>query len=157
MKLTKKFEDRFFRDVRELNVMDPDEVTRVTEYGPEIATFVQKIVENHFAYSTSDGSVYFDINGFEKAGNSYARLEPWNRANKDLQADGEGALSQKTSEKRSPADFALWKASKQGEPSWLSTWGPGRPGWHIECSAMASAKLGRQMDIHSHRFGLSPS
>lgn len=154
-KLTKTFEDRFFKDVRELNVMDPDELTRVTEYGAEIATFVNKIVENHFGYSTSDGSVYFDIDTFEKAGNHYARLEPWNRSNKDLQADGEGALSQKATEKRSPADFAIWKASKPGEPSWPSTWGPGRPGWHIECSAMASAKLGKQMDIHSGGIDLA--
>jgi cysteinyl-tRNA synthetase len=154
-KLTKKFEDRFFRDVRELNVMDPDELTRVTEYGPEIATFVDKIVENDFGYPTSDGSVYFDINAFEKAGNPYARLEPWNRGNNELQADGEGALAQKSTEKRSPADFAIWKASKPGEPSWPSTWGPGRPGWHIECSAMASAKLGRQIDIHSGGIDLA--
>jgi cysteinyl-tRNA synthetase len=154
-KLTKKFEDRFFRDVRELNVMDPDELTRVTEYGSEIATFVDKIVENHFGYPTSDGSVYFDINAFEKAGNPYARLEPWNRGNNELQADGEGALAQKSTEKRSPADFAIWKASKPGEPSWPSRWGPGRPGWHIECSAMASAKLGRQIDIHSGGIDLA--
>ncbi|ERF73156.1 hypothetical protein EPUS_02997 [Endocarpon pusillum Z07020] len=154
-KLTKKFEERFFSDVRALNVMDPDELTRVTEYGQEIAMFVNKIVENRFGYSTSDGSVYFDIDTFEKAGNSYARLEPWNRSNNELQADGEGALSQKTSEKRSPADFAIWKASKPGEPSWPSTWGPGRPGWHIECSAMASAKLGKQMDIHSGGIDLA--
>ncbi len=154
-KLTKHFEDRFFKDVRELNVMDPDELTRVTEYGPEIATFVDKIVENQFAYSTSDGSVYFDIDNFEKAGNSYARLEPWNRGNNELQADGEGALTQKTTEKRSLADFAIWKASKPGEPSWPSTWGPGRPGWHIECSAMASAKFGKQMDIHSGGIDLA--
>jgi cysteinyl-tRNA synthetase len=154
-KLTKKFEDRFFRDVRELNVMDPDELTRVTEYGPEIVTFVDKIVENHFGYPTSDGSVYFDINAFEKAGNPYARLEPWNRGNNELQADGEGALAQNSTEKRSPADFAIWKASKPGEPSWPSTWGPGRPGWHIECSAMASARLGRQIDIHSGGIDLA--
>lgn len=154
-KLTKKFEERFFSDVRALNVMDPDELTRVTEYGQEIATFVKKIVENKFGYSTSDGSVYFDIDVFEKAGNSYARLEPWNRSNNELQADGEGALSQKTTEKHSPADFALWKASKPGEPSWPSTWGSGRPGWHIECSAMASAKLGKQMDIHSGGIDLA--
>jgi cysteinyl-tRNA synthetase len=155
LKLTRKFEDRFFMDVRELNVMDPDELTRVTEYGPEIASFVNKIVENKFGYSTSDGSVYFDIDAFEKAGNSYAKLEPWNRSNKELQADGEGALSQKTTEKHSAADFAIWKASKPGEPSWASTWGPGRPGWHIECSAMASAKLGKQMDIHSGGIDLA--
>ncbi|KAH8732110.1 tRNA synthetases class I (C) catalytic domain-containing protein [Phaeosphaeriaceae sp. PMI808] len=149
--LTQKYEARFNEDMRNLNVLDPDVVTRVTEYGDQIVTFVEKIVDNGFAYSTSDGSVYFDIDGFEKVpGNHYARLEPWNRGDKGLLADGEGALSQqKTSEKRGEADFALWKSSKPGEPSWKSPWGPGRPGWHIECSVMASDVLGEQMDIHS--------
>jgi cysteinyl-tRNA synthetase len=94
--------------------------------------------------------VYFDIENFEKTqGNHYARLEPWNRNDKDLQADGEGALTKKSSEKRGDADFALWKSSKPGEPSWKSPWGQGRPGWHIECSAMASSVLGSRIDIHS--------
>ena len=154
-KLTKKFEDRFMEDVRALNCLDPDDVTRVTEYGRQIVDFVQKVQDNGFAYATSDGSVYFDINAFEKANNNYARLEPWNRNDKDLQADGEGALSKKTSEKRSEADFALWKSSKPGEPSWPSPWGKGRPGWHIECSAMASDKLGSQIDIHSGGIDLA--
>ena len=154
-KLTREFENRFFRDVRELNVTDPDDLVRVTEYGEAIAEFVDKIARNNFAYNTSDGSVYFDVKAFEAAGNPYARLEPWNRGNEALQADGEGKLTQKTNEKRSQADFALWKASKPGEPSWPSPWGPGRPGWHIECSAMASAKLGRQMDIHSGGIDLA--
>jgi len=150
-KLTQKYEARFNEDMRSLNVLDPDVVTRVTEYGDQIVKFVEKIVDNGFAYKTSDGSVYFDIDSFEKIpGNHYARLEPWNRGDKGLQADGEGALSaQKTSEKRSDADFALWKSSKPGEPAWKSPWGPGRPGWHIECSVMASDVLGEQMDIHS--------
>jgi cysteinyl-tRNA synthetase len=150
-KLTQKYEARFNEDMRNLNVLDPDVVTRVTEYGDQIVTFVEKIVDNGFAYSTSDGSVYFDIDEFEKIpGNHYARLEPWNRGDKSLQADGEGALSQqKSSEKRSEADFALWKSSKPGEPAWQSPWGSGRPGWHIECSVMASDVLGEQMDIHS--------
>lgn len=147
-KLTQKYEDRFMRDMRDLNVLDPDEITRVTEYGQEIADFVEKIVANQFGYVTSDGSVYFDIQQFEKAGNHYARLEPWNRNNQPLQRDGEGALT-KAVEKRSPDDFALWKASRLGEPSWQSAWGQGRPGWHIECSAMASSRLGSQIDIHS--------
>lgn len=154
-KLTTEFENRFFRDVRELNVRDPDDVVRVTEYGEEIAEFTAKIVKNNFAYPTSDGSVYFDVKAFEKAGHPYARLEPWNRGNEALLADGEGKLTKKTNEKRSQADFALWKASKPGEPSWASSWGPGRPGWHIECSAMASAKLGRQIDIHSGGIDLA--
>ncbi|KAI4122565.1 MAG: hypothetical protein LQ338_005741 [Usnochroma carphineum] len=154
-KLTKKFEDRFMEDVRALNCVDPDVVTRVTEYGQQIVDFVAKVERNGFAYRTSDGSVYFDIEAFEAANNSYARLEPWNRNDQDLQADGEGALSKKTSEKRSDADFALWKSSKPGEPSWPSPWGEGRPGWHIECSAMASDKLGSQIDIHSGGIDLA--
>ena len=154
-KLTKKFEDRFMEDVRALNCADPDVVTRVTEYGLQIIDFVAKVESNGFAYRTSDGSVYFDIEAFEAANNSYARLEPWNRNDKDLLADGEGALTKKTSEKRSDADFALWKSSKPGEPSWPSPWGNGRPGWHIECSAMASDKLGSQIDIHSGGIDLA--
>lgn len=156
-KLTQKFEARFMEDVRALNCLDPDEVTRVTEYGSQIVDFVKQIQDNKFAYSTSDGSVYFDIEAFEADKNNYARLEPWNRNDEDLQADGEGALSDKVtkSEKRSKADFALWKSSKKGEPSWPSPWGGGRPGWHIECSAMASDKLGSQMDIHSGGIDLA--
>ena len=148
-KLTHKFERRFMEDMHDLNVLDPDVLTRVTEYGPEIVKFVERIQDNGFAYSTSDGSVYFDVNAFEAANNNYARLEPWSRGNQKLQADGEGALTRKTTEKRSDADFALWKSSKPGEPSWPSPWGKGRPGWHIECSAMASDKLGSKVDIHS--------
>ena len=154
-KLTQKFETRFMEDVRALNCMDPDEITRVTEYGPQIVKFVEKIQQNGFAYATSDGSVYFDIEGFEAANNHYARLEPWNRNDAALQADGEGTLTKKSSEKRSEADFALWKSSKPGEPSWPSPWGGGRPGWHIECSAMASDKLGSRMDIHSGGIDLA--
>ncbi|KAF2841271.1 cysteinyl-tRNA synthetase [Patellaria atrata CBS 101060] len=154
-KLTTKYENRFMEDVRALNVLDADLITRVTEYSKEIAEFVDKIVNNKFAYATSDGSVYFDIAAFEKAGNSYARLEPWSRGDKELQADGEGALTKKSTEKRSDADFALWKASKPGEPSWPSPWGRGRPGWHIECSAMASDVLGPKMDIHSGGIDLA--
>ena len=148
-KLTRKYEERFMQDMRDLNVLDPDGLTRVTEYGSEIAEFVETIVKNKFGYVTEDGSVYFDINAFEEAGYPYARLSPWSRSDNKLLAEGEGALINKTSDKRSASDFALWKSSKPGEPSWSSAWGRGRPGWHIECSAMASSKLGQQMDIHS--------
>jgi cysteinyl-tRNA synthetase len=148
-KLTRKFEDRFFDDMQNLNVLRPDVLTRVTEYVPQIVSFIEKIVANGFGYVTPDGSVYFDIAAFEKGGHFYARLEPWNKNDKGLQADGEGSLTSKTTIKRSEGDFALWKSSKPGEPSWDSPWGAGRPGWHIECSVMASEVLGKVIDIHS--------
>ncbi|KAL4860957.1 hypothetical protein BDV12DRAFT_84642 [Aspergillus spectabilis] len=154
-KLTRKYEDRFMKDMDDLNVLRPDELTRVTEYGQEIADFVERIVQNKFGYVSADGSVYFDINAFEEAGFPYARLEPWSRSDNKLLAEGEGALTNKATEKRSKSDFALWKSSKPGEPSWSSSWGRGRPGWHIECSAMASARLGKQMDIHSGGIDLA--
>lgn len=154
-KLTKEYEERFFRDMDDLNVLRPDELVRVTEYGVEIADYVKQIVDNQFAYKSDDGSVYFDIKNFEAAGYPYARLKPESRGDKELQEDGEGALSKSTGGKKADADFALWKSSKPGEPSWASEWGPGRPGWHIECSAMASVKLGKQMDIHSGGIDLA--
>ncbi|KAG2416098.1 hypothetical protein HFD88_007290 [Aspergillus terreus] len=148
-RLTEKFENRFFEDMNSLNVLYPDVLTRVTEYVPQVVNFIEKVIASGFAYATPDGSVYFDIEAFEKAGHNYARLEPWNRNDKSLLADGEGSLTNKTTVKRSESDFALWKASKPGEPSWPSPWAPGRPGWHIECSVMASDVLGKAIDIHS--------
>ena len=149
LELSQNFERRFFEDMNALNVLPPDQLTRVTEYVPHIVRFVEKIVANGFGYATPDGSVYFDIDSFEKAGHSYSRLEPWNKNDRVLQADGEGSLSKGGSMKRSENHFALWKASKPGEPAWPSPWGYGRPGWHIECSAMASKVIGETIDIHS--------
>jgi cysteinyl-tRNA synthetase len=155
-KLTQHWERRFNEDLRSLNCLLPDIVTRVSEYIPENVAFVERIVNKGFAYTTPDGSVYFDIKAFEAAGHNYARLEPWNRNDKELLADGEGSLTKKLGvEKRSDADFALWKSSKPGEPSWPSPWGRGRPGWHIECSAMCSKVLGGQIDIHSGGIDLA--
>ena len=145
----RQFEDLFWQDLQTMNCLPVSEITRVTEYVPQIVDYISRIESNGYAYKTSDGSVYFDISAFERDGNSYPRLEPSSRNDTGLQADGEGSLTKQTSEKRSASDFALWKASKAGEPSWPSPWGRGRPGWHIECSAMASDKLGPQLDIHS--------
>lgn len=151
LQLTQKYEARFFEDMRALNVLDPDNIVRVTEYVPQIVKFVEKIISKGFAYSTDDGSVYFDINSFKTDGYTYPRLNAGKKDDKDAAADGEGALASKTTVKRSDADFVLWKASKPGEPWWPSPWGEGRgrPGWHIECSVMASEVLGEKLDLHS--------
>ncbi|CCL99049.1 uncharacterized protein FIBRA_01060 [Fibroporia radiculosa] len=152
--LSAYWEADFFKDMRRLRVRDPDTLTRVTEYVPEIVSFVEGIVKNGYGYAV-DGSVYFDTRAFDKAdGHDYAKLEPWSKGNRELLEEGEGALSI-ASGRRSSADFALWKASKPGEPSWPSPWGPGRPGWHIECSVMASAIFGDNMDIHSGGIDLA--
>ncbi|KHN95664.1 cysteinyl-tRNA synthetase [Metarhizium album ARSEF 1941] len=146
--LTKRMEALFFEDMDNLNVLRPDVITRVTEYMPQIAKFVEQIVDKGFAYE-AEGSVYFDIAAFQKAGYTYARLRPESKNDKALQEEGEGSLSTNLGGKRGAGDFALWKKSKAGEPYWPSKWGDGRPGWHIECSVMASDILGSRMDVHS--------
>lgn len=104
---------------------------------PEIIAYVEKIVANGYAYA-AEGSVYFDTSRFDgHNGHHYAKLEPWSKGDAALIEDGEGSLGSKLQGKRNPNDFALWKASKPGEPTWDSPWGKGRPGWHIECSVMA--------------------
>ncbi|KAG2031456.1 tRNA synthetases class I (C) catalytic domain-containing protein [Suillus americanus] len=148
------WEGQFFKDMERLRVRYPDTVTRVTEYVPEVVEFVQGIIKNGYGYEF-ESSVYFDTGAFDSSDrHDYAKLEPWSKGNRELLAEGEGVLSS-TSGRRSASDFALWKASKPGEPSWPSPWGPGRPGWHIECSVMASAIFGDRMDIHSGGIDLA--
>lgn len=150
--LTKEFEDDYNEDMKSLNVLRPCAVSRVSEYVPEIIEFIEKIIGNGYAYE-SNGSVYFDVKAFDGSDDekkhSYAKLV--HEAVGDLSAlnEGEGELSVHLSEKKNVADFVLWKRSKPGEPKWESPWGPGRPGWHIECSVMAYKLLGEQFDIHS--------
>ncbi|CAI9610352.1 unnamed protein product, partial [Staurois parvus] len=140
-----------------LNVQPPDVLTRVSEYVPEIVEFVQRIVQNGYGY-VSNGSVYFSTAKFHSSDKHYyAKLVPEAVGDQNALQEGEGDLSisaDRLSEKQSPNDFALWKASKPGEPSWDSPWGKGRPGWHIECSAMAGSILGESMDIHGGGFDL---
>jgi cysteinyl-tRNA synthetase len=143
----RRFEREFFEDMTSLGVKEPDVVTRVTEFVPEIVEYIQGIMSNGFAYE-SNGSVYFDTNQFKGEGYDYRKLKPGADTSAEEMAEGEGALGCGESEKRHPNDFALWKASKPGEPSWESPWGPGRPGWHIECSVMASNIIGENLDIH---------
>ncbi|XP_052798798.1 cysteine--tRNA ligase, cytoplasmic-like [Mya arenaria] len=151
-KLSSHFEEEYHSDMDSLNVLPADVLTRVSEYVPEIIEFVQRIIKNGYGYE-SNGSIYFDVGAFSsKPDHYYAKLVP--EAYGDMKAlkEGEGELSiseDRMGEKRSPNDFALWKAGKPGEPLWDSPWGKGRPGWHIECSVMASSILGETLDIHT--------
>ena len=147
--LPRHFETEYNEDMISLNILPPTVVTRVSEYVPEIVNFIQVIVKNGFAYE-SNGSVYFDSKKFNSA-HKYALLLPEAIGDSAALNEGEGDLflASSGSEKKDQADFVLWKKSKPGEPKWPSPWGEGRPGWHIECSVMAQAILGEQMDIHS--------
>ncbi|XP_068116762.1 cysteine--tRNA ligase, cytoplasmic isoform X1 [Hyperolius riggenbachi] len=151
------WEGEYHKDMDALNVLPPDVLTRVSEYVPEIVEFVQRIVGNGYGY-VSNGSVYFSTAKFHASDNHYyAKLVPEAVGDQKALQEGEGDLSisaDRLSEKQSPNDFALWKASKPGEPSWDSPWGKGRPGWHIECSAMAGSIFGESMDIHGGGFDL---
>ncbi|KAL8441893.1 hypothetical protein Emag_006815 [Eimeria magna] len=149
LELARHWEAEFFKDMQALNVQLPSVVTRVSEYVPQVLQLIEEIVDNGFAYE-SQGSVYFDTQRFgsDKL-HTYGRMEPGSVADQSRVLEGEGALGLVSSEKRHPCDFALWKKAKPDEPSWESKWGPGRPGWHIECSAMASSILPFPLDIHS--------
>jgi cysteinyl-tRNA synthetase len=137
--LTRKFEGEFHEDMNMLGVAPPNVLTRVTEYMDEIILYIQTIVDKGLAYE-SNGSVYFNVDAFSnQEGMNYCKLSPEQINNAELLAEGEGKLTQEfVGDKRSPRDFALWKKSKEGEIKWNSPWGEGRPGWHIECSVMAS-------------------
>jgi len=144
----RRYEREFLDDMAALGVRPPNLMTRVTEYVPETVAFVEGIVAKGLAYE-SNGSVYMDTEALKASGHSYRKLEPAvGDATESQMSEGEGVLGA-GGDKRNKNDFALWKASKAGEPSWESPWGPGRPGWHIECSVMASATLGNNMDIHA--------
>ncbi|XP_068174506.1 cysteine--tRNA ligase, cytoplasmic isoform X2 [Antennarius striatus] len=155
--LPKYWEGEYHKDMEALNVLPPDVLTRVSEYVSEIVDFVKKVISNGYGYEFN-GSVYFDTCKFDSnPQHSYGKLVPEAVGDQTALQEGEGDLSisaDRLSEKKSPNDFALWKASKPGEPSWDSPWGKGRPGWHIECSAMAGSILGESMDIHGGGFDL---
>jgi cysteinyl-tRNA synthetase len=141
------YEKEFLDDCKSLRIRAPDVLTRVTEYVDEVVTFIEKIEANGFAYE-SNGSVYFDTQKFKQS-HDYPKLVPHagSGATDAEIAEGEGALGG-NDVKKHRNDFALWKKSKAGEPKWDSPWGEGRPGWHIECSVMATAIHGPVLDAH---------
>ncbi|XP_059607723.1 cysteine--tRNA ligase, mitochondrial [Phlebotomus argentipes] len=120
-------EEKFWRDLRALGVVQPHVKMRVSENIEEIVKFISRLEKKGLAYEATDNSVYFKLKDYR----------------------GYGKLQKLSQEADKNADFALWKAAKEGEPFWESPWGPGRPGWHIECSAMASKILGSTIDIHA--------
>ncbi|MEM3174093.1 MAG: cysteine--tRNA ligase [Candidatus Bathyarchaeia archaeon] len=132
------YSDAYFEDMAALNIKKPDINPRATQHIPDMIMAVQKLIEKGYAYEV-DGDVYFDVSKFS----DYGKLS----GNK-MEALEAGARIEVNPKKRNPADFALWKARKEGEPGWHSPWGWGRPGWHIECSTMAMKYLGETLDIH---------
>lgn len=137
--LTGRFILEMNRNAEALGVMTPDEEPRATRHMDEIISMIQTLVEKGYAYRADNGDVYYDVARFE----TYGKLSGKNTD--DLRS---GARVEVDTAKRDPLDFVLWKAAKPEEPSWDSPWGKGRPGWHIECSAMSTACLGNHFDIH---------
>ncbi|MBC7976348.1 MAG: cysteine--tRNA ligase, partial [Myxococcales bacterium] len=138
MALAERFAADYNRDMARFGVLPPDVQPKVSTHIPEIIALIDRLVGNGVAYPV-DGDVYFEIAKFP----AYGAL-----SGMKLDELREGARVEVDDRKRSPDDFALWKAAKPGEPSWESPWGPGRPGWHIECSAMTHAHLGVHFDLH---------
>ena len=141
---TARFEKAFFEDMEALGIERPEHVPRATEHIPEMVTLIERLAAKDIAYQTEDGSWYFRIARFPE----YGKL-----SKKDLEGMEDGArVDVDEYEKDAARDFALWKAVKtprRQEPSWETALGAGRPGWHIECSAMATAILGESFDLHA--------
>ena len=136
--LAEKYIAAYFEDTKALNILPADEHPRVTAHIDEIISLVQRIIAAGHAYE-ADGDVYFDVRSLA----SYGEL-----SGRDIDDMRAGARVEVGDIKRDPMDFALWKKAKPGEISWTSPWGEGRPGWHIECSAMSCKYLGESFDIH---------
>ena len=138
---TKQYEEAFLEDMQTLNLERPEKMVRATEHIEEMARFIQALEKKGFAYRTEDGSYYFSIAKFPE----YGKL-----SKKDFGGMEVGArVDVDEYEKDNARDFALWKAPKEGEAFWESVIGPGRPGWHIECSAMSIKYLGNSFDLHA--------
>lgn len=137
--LTARFTQAMHEDFDALGILRPDSEPRATEFIPEMIAMIETLIANGKAYAANNGDVYYDVSEFPGYGKlSGKKLE-------DLRA---GARVEVDEAKQDPLDFVLWKAAKPGEPSWDSPWGKGRPGWHIECSAMSRKALGDYFDLH---------
>ncbi len=143
---TGKFESAFFEDMRTVGCRVPSQTPHATEHISEIIGLIEKLMTRGFAYSAADGSVYFSIQKYRESGAQYGRLA---RLNFEEMRVGERVRSDEY-EKEAVADFALWKGRvpEDGPVFWPSPWGEGRPGWHIECSAMSMKLLGPSFDVH---------
>jgi cysteinyl-tRNA synthetase len=136
---TARFIAAMHEDCARLGILPPDAEPRATQYLPQIIAMVRELIARDYAYSAANGDVMYAVARFA----GYGKLS--GRRLSDLRA---GARVEVDEAKRDPLDFVLWKHAKPGEPAWDSPWGPGRPGWHIECSAMSTALLGTHFDIH---------
>jgi cysteinyl-tRNA synthetase len=137
--LTSRFIAAMNEDCAALRMLRPDHEPRATQFLPAMIDMIEKLVAKEHAYIAKNGDVMYSVSSFP----GYGRLS--GKKLKDLRA---GARVEVDEAKRDPLDFVLWKSAKPGEPSWDSPWGPGRPGWHIECSAMSTRILGEQFDLH---------
>ncbi|MEG2477771.1 cysteine--tRNA ligase [Gordonibacter sp.] len=139
-----EYTEAFIADMRAAGVMDPDIRPKATEEIPEMIELIEELIESGHAYAV-EGDVYFNVRSYAAYGELSGRnVDEMESGHRELRADGAGLEDRK----RDPLDFAVWKAAKPGEPSWASPWGEGRPGWHIECSAMSRKYLGLPFDIH---------
>ena len=142
LELSEHFIHALEQDMGALYVQSADIEPKVSTHIEEIIATVQTLIDKDFAYATPAGDVFYRVRRFEGYGKlSHRRLE-------DMEAGRSGRVADDDLEKEHPFDFALWKSAKPGEPAWQSPWGPGRPGWHIECSAMSMKHLGHTFDIH---------
>ena len=139
--LTDRFIQAMNDDAENLGCLHPDEAPRATDYIDQMQNMIGNLVNKGTAYPSSNGDVYFQVEKFAK----YGRLS--GRKLEDMQAGASDRVDVEV-EKKHPFDFVLWKHAKENEPSWASPWGNGRPGWHIECSAMSTCCLGNHFDIH---------
>jgi cysteinyl-tRNA synthetase len=142
--VSERYIQAYFEDIRRLNVMDASDYPRVTENILAIHHLIQELEKKGYAYAI-DGDVYYKVQNFSEYGKLSGRSLDDMQAGASGRVDSEDSLGKK---KQNPFDFALWKAAKPGEPAWDSPWGAGRPGWHIECSAMIRSRLGDTIDIH---------